>query len=172
MNPIDVFYSWQSLLLAVGVSGIVQAVKTGIDTVYGTSPARRSSDAPGAKAHHVGKELRKSNALLTRGLLPLLPILIGALLAVFVPLRPDILTTYAEGKGGGMDWKIYALWGAAIGQFADYIYQQIKRNLPGRFGSNGSSLPPAAPAPVPTPAPAPAPNNPPEEEAVEDHPNA
>jgi hypothetical protein len=165
VNPIDVFYSWQSLLLAVAVSGIVQAVKTGIDTVYGTSPARRSSDAPGAKAHHVGKELRKGNALITRGLLPLLPILIGALLATLVPLRPDILTSYAEGKGGH-DWTIYALWGAAIGQFADYIYQQIKRNLPGRFGSNGSSLPPSAPAP------APAPNNPPEEESVEDHPNA
>lgn len=160
MNPIDVFYSWQSLLLAVAVSGIVQAVKTGIDTVYGTSSARRSSDAPGTKAHHVGKELRKSNALITRGLLPLLPILIGAVLAVLVPLHPEILTAYAEGKGGGRDWTIYALWGAAIGQFADYIYQQIKRNLPGRFGSNGSSLPPSAPA-----ASAPA-------EAVEDHPNA
>ena len=164
MNPIDVFYSWQSLLLAVAVSGIVQAVKTGIDTVYGTSPARQS--APGVKAHHVGKELRKSNALITRGLLPLLPILIGALLAVLVPLRPDILTNYAEDKSGGSrDWTIYALWGAAIGQFADYIYQQIKRNLPGRFGSNGSSLPPSPPAPAPTPSGAP-------EEAVEDHPNA
>lgn len=164
MNPIDVFYSWQSLLLAVAVSGIVQAVKTGIDTVYGTSPARRSTDAPGTKALQVGKALRKSNALITRGLLPLLPILIGALLAVIVPLRPDILTNYAEDKSGGSrDWTIYALWGAAIGQFADYIYQQIKRNLPGRFGSNGSSLPPSPPAPTPRGAP---------EEAVEDHPNA
>ncbi len=163
MNPIDVFYSWQSLLLAVAVSGIVQAVKTGIDTVYGTSPARRSTDLPGVKAHHVGKELRKSNALITRGLLPLLPILVGALLATLVPLRPDILTNYAEDKSGGRDWTIYALWGAAIGQFADYIYQQIKRNLPGRFGSNGSSLPPSSPAPTPSS---------PSEEAVEDHPNA
>lgn len=162
MNPIDVFYSWQSLLLAVAVSGIVQAVKTGIDTVYGTSPARRSTDLPSVKAHHVGKEIRKSNALITRGLLPLLPILIGAVLAMLVPLRPDILTAYAEGKGGGRDWSIYALWGAAIGQFADYIYQQIKRNLPGRFGSNGS-LPPSSPAPTPSS---------PSEEAVEDHPNA
>ena len=160
MNPIDVFYSWQSLLLAVAVSGIVQAVKTGIDTVYGTSPARQS--APGVKVHHVGKELRKSNALITRGLLPLLPIIMGAVLAMLVPLRPDILTAYAEGKGGGRDWSIYALWGAAIGQFADYIYQQIKRNLPGRFGSNGS-LPPSSPAPTPSS---------PSEEAVEDHPNA
>jgi len=159
VNPIDVFYSWQSLLLAVAVSGIVQSIKTGIDTVYGVSPARRSTDAPGTKAHHVGKELRKNNLLLTRGLLPLLPIIIGAVLAVLVPLRPDILTTYAEGKGGS-DWSIYALWGAAFGQFADYIYQQIKRNLPGRFGG-GTSLPPSAPSPSAPP-----------EETVGNQPNA
>jgi hypothetical protein len=163
VSPIDVFYSWQSLVLAVAVAGTVQAVKTGIDTVYGVSPARRRND-PATSARVVGREIRKSNVVLTRGFLPLLPIFMGALLAVLVPLHPEILTVYAEGKAGNRDWTIYALWGAAIGQFADYLYQQIKRNLLGRFnGGSSASNPPSEP-----PA---SPSVPPDGE-VEDHPNA
>lgn len=147
MNPIDVFYSWQSLVLAIAVAGTVQAIKKGIDTIYGVAPARRQSKT--SKAHVVGREIRKSNLLLTRGLLPLLPLLMGALLASTVPLHPDILAVYAEGKGGNRDWTIYALWGAAIGQFADYLYQQIKRNFVDRFslgsGASRSSTSSSAP---------------------------
>ncbi len=156
MNPIEVLYSWQSVVLAVAVAGLVQAIKTTLDTALGAAPPGRKPETTDRRAARAtGREIRKQSALLTRIILPLLPIIIGAVLAMIVPLRPDILTEYAKTHGENVG--IYGLWGAAMGQFADYIYQQAKRNIRPGSGSSGSgSIPPPSNPPSDPP-----PSNPP-----------
>ena len=160
MNPIEVLYSWQSVVLAVAVAGLVQAIKTTLDTALGAAPTGRKPETTDRRAARAtGREIRKQSALLTRILLPLLPIIIGAVLAMLVPLRPDILTEYAKTHGENVG--IYGLWGAAMGQFADYIYQQAKRNIRPGSGTGTGSIPPPSNPPSDPPPSDPPPSDPP-----------
>lgn len=114
-NPLEVLYSWQSLFLAVIISAITQALKTTIDIYYGSGS--------GGRAH--GAVIRKSSLLMTGVLLPSIPIVFGMAMAVLVPVRPDPLESYVSQHHDG-PW-VYAMWGGSVGQFADYIYQRIKK---------------------------------------------
>jgi hypothetical protein len=135
MNPLDIVYAWQSALLAVVIVGLTQGAKAGIEAYLllknkGTTKT--------------GKELRGEVAILDRAILPLVPLVSGALMGAFVPMRPEVLVQYVTEHGNGSRLA-YAMWGAAIGQFSDYLYQRFKRMLPAQ--PSGTSKPPPAPAP-------------------------
>jgi hypothetical protein len=137
MNPIEFLYSWQAVLVAVTATGITQLVKTLIDIIWGTRaikkaasippPAADGTAAPAPKPAQVGKEIRKSSLVINRLVLPITPILVGALFAVLVPARPDVIVEYVTThEVGTTQYLIYAAWGAACGQFADYFWSKIK----------------------------------------------
>lgn len=152
MNPMDVIYAWQSLVLAVVIVGLTQGLKTTIEAVL----IMRNK---GTKK--TGKELRGDIILIDKAILPLFPLITGAVLAVLVPLRPEALATYVTDHAHGSKWA-YAMWGAVIGQFADYLYQRAKRLIPGENPSARSvSTPPTDPVtPDPPPDPPATPDSP------------
>lgn len=134
MNPLDILYAWQSALLAVVIVGITQGVKAGIEAYLVLKNVGTTK---------TGKELRGEITLIDRAILPLVPLVSGSLLGAFVPVRPEALVDYVVHQGHGSRLA-YAMWGAAIGQFSDYLYQRFKRMLPAQ--PTGTSNPPPAPA--------------------------
>lgn len=134
MNPLDILYAWQSALLAIVIVGLTQGVKAGIEAYLliknkGTGKT--------------GKELRGEIAVIDRAVLPLVPLLSGSLIAAFIPIRPEALVQYVTQHSGGSRLA-YAMWGAAIGQFSDYLYQRFKKMLPAQ--PSGGSNPPSPPS--------------------------
>ena len=120
MNPLEILYSWQSLFLAIVIAGITQSVKHGVD-IYLES---RQGDSPGKKT---GREIRQQNALVNNTLLPLFPLFLGSLLGAFLPIQPEPLVLYVTTHRSSS--VVYAMWGASVGQFADYIFQRAKQLL-------------------------------------------
>ncbi len=108
LGPIEILYNWQSILLAVAVSAAVQGIKHTLNIAFG------------------GKEKRKEVRWVTEVLLPLMPLFIGALGAILVPLHPDPLTTYIAAHPNVKPWVAFGAWGAAVGQFSDYLYQRVR----------------------------------------------
>jgi len=126
MNPIDILYSWQAVLLASAVVGLTQLVKTLYDVYRGhvapiETPTLRT-------AAQVGKDLRKDDVIFDRFVLPMCPIVFGMILAVVIPARPDVIMTYitVHKIGHFSAYAIYIGWGAACGQFADYIFSKVR----------------------------------------------
>ena len=120
MNPLEILYSWQSLFLAIVIAGITQSVKHGVD-IYLES---RQGDSPDRKT---GREIRQQNALVNNTLLPLFPLFLGALFGAFLPIQPEPLVLYVTTHHSSS--AVYAMWGASVGQFADYIFQRAKKLL-------------------------------------------
>lgn len=131
MNPIEVLYSWQALLVACIATAMTQLTKVIIDVVRGhlhVTPTPTVRDA--AK---VGKGLRESkeeliNRVLNRVVIPGLPVLYGTVCALLVPARPEVIMEYTTTHhvvGVGAQ-AIFGAWGAACGQFADYLFAKAK----------------------------------------------
>lgn len=120
MNPLEILYSWQSLFLAIVIAGITQSVKHGVDIYL----EGRQGDSPDRKT---GREIRQQNALVNNTLLPLFPLFLGALLGAFLPIQPEPLVLYVTTHHSSS--AVYAMWGASVGQFADYIFQRAKQLL-------------------------------------------
>lgn len=155
MNPIEILYSWQALLVAITASGLTQLIKTIYDISKGRQVLKKTSTPPPAptekpvgyrdsakpKPAAIGKEVRQSNVWLNRVVLPVIPIVIGALIGGFVPLRPEVLIEYVEGHVDGWYTQafVYSIWGAACGQFADYTFSKAKSLLKAVIDSRGAS---------------------------------
>lgn len=151
-NPVEILYSWQALLVAITASGLTQLIKTIFDVALGRQVVKRMSMVPppadsDSKATvpvtttTAGKEARKSNPWVNRILLPMIPILLGALIGALIPLRPEALTDYVDAKVPEWYWQdvIYGTWGAACGQFADYIFTKAKSILKAFIESKSAS---------------------------------
>lgn len=104
MNPLEMMYSWQALLCAAACVSLTKLVKTVLDL-------------------SMGKEKRKANRWVTKLVLPMTPVIVGLVYAIVVPLRPEILLSYAETHLSGV-WLYlgYAGWGAACGQFSTMLH--------------------------------------------------
>ena len=136
-NPVEILYAWQGFLLAAVIVGLTQSFKAGIGAVL--TYRNKGSGKTGA-------ELRAEITMVDSVLLPLFPLVLGAFIGAVVPLRPDVLTAYTAGHPQGA-WTVYAIWGAAVGQFADYIYQRGKRLMTSSLPSSGrGSKEPPVPA--------------------------
>lgn len=142
MGPVEILYCWQSILCALTAGGATQLVKTIIDIWWGhTAPV----PTPTVKdKQQVGKALRQGTLVLNRLVLPLVPVLVGMLYACIVPARPDAITTWVTAHAlGASAYLIFASWGGACGQFADYTVSKV-RDILGAVAHRGSSPPPAA----------------------------
>ncbi len=107
MGPLEMMYGWQALLCATACVGVTKLVKTILDLT-------------------MGAEKRKANKWLNKVVMPLTPILVGAIYAALVPLRPEILHGYVEEHvTGAWTYLAYAGWGAACGQFATMLHQKL-----------------------------------------------
>lgn len=130
MGPVEILYCWQALLIAVVATGITQLVKTILDVVWGFRDPTPTASMADAKK--LGEQIRKRKVIVNRFVLPMTPILVGALFAIVVPAQPEILREYVNTHGLADSWKvylIYAAWGGACGQFADYGFSKIKAAL-------------------------------------------
>jgi hypothetical protein len=130
LGPLSVLICWQSLVLALGVSTGTHGVKSALDfSIKG------------------GKEARKNKLFVHRIVLPATPILLGILVAIFVPLHPEALLKYfTEHKITGMkEISILCAYGAFLGQFSDFVWH--------RFSSLTAKKPAGPPPPPPPPAP-------------------
>lgn len=109
LGPLSVLYSWQSLLLALGVASLTHVVKGAIDLKLG------------------GKEERAKRMWANRVVLPLTPIILGAVGGAVVPLHPEALTEYLTSHSivGFKQYVALAAYGGAVGQFSDYVWHRF-----------------------------------------------
>jgi len=126
MNPLDILYCWQAVLVACAATGMTQLIKVSLDVLLGHVDPAPTPTLKDMTA--VGKDVRKSNLFLNRVVFPTLPIVFGMACAAIIPARPDTITTFVTTKAivGWQATLIYASWGAACGQFSDYIFSKVK----------------------------------------------
>jgi hypothetical protein len=108
-RPLEILYCWQALVVAVTAAGIVRFVKAVIDATK-------------------GEAWRKDRKWIELFLLPGLAVFFGALIAVVLPLRPEMLDAYLEKvpeEHANAKLGVYALWGGACGQFSSWIYDRV-----------------------------------------------
>lgn len=108
-KPLEILYCWQALVVAVTAAGIVRLIKATIDSAR-------------------GEGWRKERKWIEIILFPSLAVLFGAVTAVLLPLRPDVLDEYLAKVPEREQWAIpyvYALWGGACGQFSSWIYDRV-----------------------------------------------
>lgn len=110
LGPLSVLICWQSLLLALCVATGTHGVKSAIDY-----------------AIEGGKEARRQKIFVNRIVLPATPIVLGAAVAVLVPLHPEALLQYItdHGLGGGKKLAIMIAYGSCLGQFSDYVWHRF-----------------------------------------------
>lgn len=107
LGPLAMMFSWQAVLCAVACTGITKIPTSVIDYV-------------------MGPDQRRASFWVSSIAYPLIPIVVGMLYAVLVPLRPDVLTEYvAREVEGGWQYVAWAAWGGACGQFAQTIYDRV-----------------------------------------------
>ncbi len=118
-NPLELLYSWQALLCAVAVVGLMKLITTIIDLTY-------------------GKAKRKGNKWLSALVLPVSTVLVGALWAMLVPLRPEVLIAFvtAHVDDGFFAVLSFGAWGGACGQFAQTLYDRANDLLRARTGTS------------------------------------
>jgi hypothetical protein len=141
LGPLAILYCWQGCVLALAVITGTHGVKAVIDYKLG------------------GKEERQKRLFFNSLVLPATPILLGALLAVVIPLWPEMLIEYLK-THAIEGWKAkaaYAGYGAAVGQFADYVWCRYSSVLDGVRAKKEAQLPGDPPAALPPAAPPAAP---------------
>lgn len=111
LGPLELIVSWQAVALAIAIAAITSVLKRLVDYVAG------------------GPEKRKANYGLTRVLLPAIPLLVGALLAEFVPLLPDQLVAYIAALPPEKNHAVRAVYGVVLGAFADYLWSRYSSLL-------------------------------------------
>lgn len=124
LGPLSLMYSWQALICATACVGITQMIKTIIDIMY----LPKVEDQPGGPHRSAAKEKRKENLWVTRVTLPVIPVLVGAVWAAVVPLRPDVLVEYVKAEELQGLWMVlaYGGWGGACGQFSTMLHSKLK----------------------------------------------
>jgi hypothetical protein len=105
LGILQILYCWQSLLLSVGVSVTTSSFKGAILLQAGPDPIRE------AWAKQV--------------IIPMIPLILGAFAALIFPIRPDILVKEVQASGVAHPWLVYVAYGAAVGVFADYLFQRV-----------------------------------------------
>lgn len=119
----QLFACWEAGAVAVLVGGTVEAVKRGLDW-------------------RVGRD-RRENARALRLAISMLPIVLGAVIAMIVPIRPAWLTEYVRKLPSGR-LGVFAVWGATIGLFSGFAYGAA-RQFVGRRAAERRTI---APTPV------------------------
>lgn len=137
MDIIGIFLSWQAVVLAVACVGIAQLVKTAIDVIKG----RRIAKTVDKSARKIGRELRQESLVLNRIVMPMVPIIVGAVFAAIIPLRPEFIVEYVTTHVSN-PWLAalcYAVWGGACGQFSSHTYDKVREVYAAKQSSSGDN---------------------------------
>lgn len=120
-NPIEIFYCWQALVVALMVYMLTQLVKVALPLI-------------------ITPKTEKGKTILKRVVMPSIPPLLGFLGSALLPLHPEVLIAYVSANihNWAEEALIYGAWGAAVGQFADYIYSKVSKFL-GDMTLNGGN---------------------------------
>lgn len=138
MTPLDLLYSWQSLFLAVVIATMTQSFKHLVESLI-----ERYSGGDG--------RAKRKASIANVTLFPMFPLILGGVIGRFFPIRPEYLVRYVNENHTSL--AVYAMWGASIGQFSDYLYQRSKAFLPLPILWKDEVTPATAPAPkAPKPA--------------------
>ena len=134
-NPIEILLCWQAVVITVAVAGTTQFLKVGMDIAVGRlAPDETPTVKDMAK---LGKNMRRDIKILDTWVMPTIPLLIGFVAACVLPVHPEVLQNYVEVMVSknlmtvDQTWLVMGPWGAACGQFADYIVSKIKRTFGG-----------------------------------------
>ena len=107
-NPLDILFCWQALVFATIIYIVTHLIKKILPFIY------------------VPKS-NKGKMFLKRVVLPTIPPILGFIMGVYVPIHPEVLIAYALTQSYASWITIYGSWGAAVGQFADYIYTKVTK---------------------------------------------
>lgn len=124
MDPLSIIYSWQALLVAITASGLTEFVKRAINLLHGL----KDDDGDLTFWERCANEARRDSLVINQLVLPSCPVVFGALVAVALPMHPEVMTAYVKAHHLAT-WQAlsgYAAWGAACGQFSDYIFTKVK----------------------------------------------
>ena len=111
IGPMELFFSWQAVLVALATVGVAEVFTRIGDRL-------------------IGKEKRQANWWLSNLAWPAIPVVCGAIVAAVVPLRPGFLEEWATAHATGLGAVLlFALWGACCGQFANTIYDKVVHPL-------------------------------------------
>lgn len=125
MGPLDVFYCWQALVIATLASGCAELLKRFTDIVRGLK-VDADGDGKIDMWEAIGRELRRDAVVWNKILLPSSVLFFGAMWAVMLPVRPEVLMKYAATHAAGKEILVFAGWGLVCGQFADYAFTKLK----------------------------------------------
>lgn len=120
MGPLDLVYSWQTVVIAVLVYMTTQLIKVALDMwlskSYGSLKVKT----------RLGKEMRQEKPILNRLVMPAIPVWVGVFLACVLPIRPDAIIDYTVAHTTGFNtYLVYSGWGAVVGQFSGWIYTHV-----------------------------------------------
>jgi len=126
-NPIEIFYCWQAVVTALMVYMLTQALKSYVPLLYTPKTA-------------------KGKVVFKRGLMVTLPPILGFIVAALIPIHPETLISYVtEHASNKLDSvMIYGAWGAAVGQFADYLYTKVKGFIDDYVPAHRASIVPSS----------------------------
>lgn len=105
LGPLSFLYSWESLLLSVIIYSVTRSVKHGVLIISKT------------------REIE--NRWVRYVLFPLVPLVVGSIVCVLIPIHPQQIKDYAAGSGVNKNL-FFMAYGAALGQFADYLHHRIR----------------------------------------------
>lgn len=121
---------WQSILLCIVVYMLTQLVVVVIDIRLAGAKGKASI------VRKIGMERRKEDPWLSLVVLPALPPIIGFLIAVNIPLRPELIISYVETHVTSYGFMIYGFWGAVCGQLSSSAYDKVRDIISG-FAAGG-----------------------------------
>lgn len=107
---LEMFISWQSIVLAAIVVTVTGGLKTVLCMVW-----------KGAKQTRLGSKV----------VIPAIPLVLAAVVGAVVPLRPEVVVEYvAEHTSGGGSTLAYAAWGlVSAGVFGAWLFDRAKNLL-------------------------------------------
>lgn len=110
LGPLSILIGWQSFLLSLVIATATHGVKRVIDFFI-----------------EGGKAARRQKIFINRIALPATPIVIGSLVAIFVPIHPEALLEYITSHNltGSKYYIIMAAYGSCLGQFSDYVWHRF-----------------------------------------------
>jgi hypothetical protein len=108
MGALELFVSWQAIMLAVVTVLVTEGIKRVLDLVW---------------------EERKKSRIFTRIALPAMHGALGFLAGMLLPFRPESVVEYVTAYDSPA-WLAYGLWGLIVGGVAgDYLYTKLKKFL-------------------------------------------
>ncbi len=122
MNPFDLLLSWQAILHIALVIALTQGFKALFDYKLGKNETVEFLGFRATRA--TGADMRRAHPIAGQVFMTAVPLLLGILLALVLPARPQVLETFVALRYVPK-LVSYAAWGAIIGAAAEYLFDRF-----------------------------------------------